>query len=103
MENSKTYIMMRVGQDNLVINQGSGEWTAHIVITEPGGRQDRPGKGGANPFAVKVVESTAGSIPPGLSESYYSCRSVKNKIFDIDRESMIATSRFKLFMIAAID
>ncbi|HEV3200297.1 MAG TPA: hypothetical protein VGZ73_20475 [Bryobacteraceae bacterium] len=102
LDNNRMYIMMRTDDDGNVINQGSGENVAHIVITEPGGRQDRPDSG-LNPFAVTAVESTAGAVLPGLSESYYTCKGMLVPlVFKIYREAMKAGHRDKNFMIAAV-
>ena len=72
------------------------------MVTEPNRRNNRVGKDGKPFFAVWSVESTAGHTP-GLWESWYTCTAVSNKIFSIDREQMIAGSRYLDFKIAAID
>ena len=86
-----------------IIPGGKGLASAgHLVITEPNRCEDRRRIDGSSSFALWVVESTAG-LAPGLWESWYSCRSVKNKVFDIDREEIITGSRYRSFKIAAVD
>jgi hypothetical protein len=104
LDTARMYILMEVGTDGKVINGGGAAADAgHLVITQPGQRQDRPGKGGKISFAVRVVESTA-SHSPGLWESWYTCVSYDSstKIFVIDREDMVAARRQIKFMIAAV-
>jgi hypothetical protein len=102
LDTTKMYIMMRTGASNTVINQQEGINTAHITITEPGGRQDRP-NGASNPFAVTVIESTAGAVSPGLTRSYYTCvRTITDKVFKLNREAMKMGHRDVNFMIAEI-
>jgi len=103
LDTAKMYIMMEVGKDGQVINGGDAADAGHIVITQPGQRQERPGKGGKMSFAVRVVESTA-SHSPGLWESWYTCVSYDSgtKIFVMDREDMVPARRQIKFMIAAV-
>ncbi|HLK67641.1 MAG TPA: hypothetical protein VKU19_29605 [Bryobacteraceae bacterium] len=101
LDNSSKYIMMLTDDHGEVVNQKSGRLTAHIVITEPGGRQDRPGD--PNSFAVTVVESTAGANPTGLTKSYYLCQSfTADGTFSLYRESMIAGHKEVKFKIAKV-
>jgi hypothetical protein len=103
LDSAKMYIMMEVGPDGVVINGGTAAAAGHIVITEPGRRQDRPGKDGKKSVAVRVVEATA-SHAPGLWESWYTCTSFDStkKIFVINREDMVPDRRQISFMIAAV-
>jgi hypothetical protein len=103
IDSSKSYVMGMVDTSGNIIPGGKGLASAgHLVITEPNRREDRRRIDGSSSFALWVVESTAGHAP-GLWESWYSSRSVKNKVFDIDREKIIPGSRYRSFKIAAVD
>jgi hypothetical protein len=101
LDNNKMYIMMRTDAAGEVINQGAGDNIAHITITEPGGRIDRP-TATSNPFKVTVVESTASSPSPGITKSPYNCTGkLTATAFKINREVMLQHKDI-YFAIAAV-
>ena len=95
LDTSRSYIFGLVDKSGEIIRGG------HIIITEPGWRNNRVGKDGKPFFAVWAVESTAGHTP-GLWESWYTKTDVNGQVFSIDREQMIPGSRFLSFKIAAV-
>lgn len=101
---SKSYILGMVDNHGKIIPGGGGSVAdaGHIAITEPHRQDSRQRKDGSNSFALWAVESTGGHTP-GLWESWYSYQSVQKKIFAIDREEMVAGSRYLSFKIATVD
>ncbi len=99
---SRSYLMGLVDDSGQVIHGGPGSKSGHVIITEPGWREDRKRKDGSSTFAVRSVESTAGHSP-GLWDSWYGCLGVgKDLVFSIDREAMIPGSRYLKFKVVEV-
>jgi len=120
LDPGRSYIMGRVNsKTGVIIPGGSGKQAGHIVITDAGTVDRRPGgkdgltkdKDGKDSFPLRcrAIESTGGHKPEGLWESWYSCQSVDEKktrrkhAFEIYREDMIAGHQYYSFQIAAVD
>lgn len=101
IDTSRSYIFGLVDKSGDIIDGGSTSAIGHIAITEPGRRNNRVRPDGKPYFAVWAVESTGGHTP-GLWESWYTCVSVSDNVFAIDREQMVPASRYRSFKIAAI-
>jgi hypothetical protein len=82
------YLLIRTTDDGELIIRNSGNPIGHIVITEPG-QAARAGTSDQH-LAIRVMESTASHVPPGLSANWYTCIDEKHAgtakaIFKIDR------------------
>jgi len=103
MKPGRFYIFGKVNDAGAIIEGGgaSAVNAGHIAITQP----SRFRMAGASaPSGVFVVESTV-AHQPGLCESWYSLRSMSDKfpkVFNVNRESMIAGHQQYPFRIAEV-
>ncbi len=102
MKPGRSYILGRVSSLGAIIEGGGSAANAgHIAITEPG-RFRTPDA--SRPPGIYVVESTAAHTP-GLWESWYSLKGMSHKfarVFDVNREAMIAGHQHYAFRIAEV-
>jgi hypothetical protein len=92
LDTSQSYVLGLVNGNGQVIPGGKGG-VGHIVITEPGEIDVRVAPDGSQSIAVWAIESTPAHTPDALCEGWYSCRnagSVRNKVFQMEREAMNA-------------
>ncbi|MEO8132015.1 MAG: hypothetical protein ABJF23_32265 [Bryobacteraceae bacterium] len=85
-----TYLLGMVDKHNNIIPGGGGVASAgHIMVTEP----SRRSAGHWDTYSPRlwVVESTAGALQPGLSESWYECLDYKQStgVFTLSRGDTI--------------
>jgi hypothetical protein len=100
VDTARSYILGMVDAAGNILNGGpKAPVVGHVVITEPNRREERPGPNGTRSFAIRAVEATGGHTP-GLWESWYTLRRVRNNVFDLDREDMLPGSRCVAFKIA---
>lgn len=96
IDTSKSYIFGRTGVHKTVIDRNEAGVIGHVVITEPGAREDITLPDGSTTFAVKTVESTGTNMPnPGLSFHMYKLKDPTatkpaHGIFEIDRGPYIS-------------
>lgn len=81
---SNTYLFGMVDKTGQII-PGGKSGAGHIMITQAG--MSAPGHWDTYSPKLWVVESTAGSVPPGLHEGWYECLDYNKKtgIFHLDR------------------
>jgi len=96
------HLFIRTKESGEIIVSSSGNPIGHIVISEPG---QTISAGADGHFGVRVVESTASHVPPGLSENSYAWLDERKAgttqaIFKVDRGADISGPNKQIWFLA---